>query len=472
LLVPDLLGEGNLGSPAELTSEREALEALQQHAKAEGIAVDFEEARAELLRAEFERALRLSSPDRAAEIAARFSGRPDGMLLEARLSLARGERPPQGPLKVLTQATDPRVAEAARVLLARLIAPERPAQALELLREKVRPHVVERERDRANLFSTAEKLDVQAVGSLLERVDDTELKRRAALNVIDAGRRLAAQRPVELERLSAALRILVLLGARTARDGEASVVFARAVVSAAREVGDGGARVLLLEHLAESGLRCGEFEQGGLLVDASPLEPEAIRLRTLVALVRLEVRIQRAHLEGLSPEALDALPKDAASLYLRHRIALACGDSKAAAALHRLVGDALGKELGPVHRARALAIGSEAAGDAEATLVERALALDPGSPWVRICHARVLAKQGQGPKALDEAEGAHVLFDRKNRARHGEEAERLRFWRALTLVHAQRRDEALTEVFLKKLEKAGDAQQPEVADEARALLAE
>jgi hypothetical protein len=222
--------------------------------------------------------------------------------------------------------------------------------------------------------------------------------------------------------------------------------------------------VVLLERLAHTGLRCGDLRATWAFVDRVAAQPrgspqrEALRLRCVGAFVRLDLRLFRAHVAALDVSAFPWIPSDSVAAYLRARAELAGGGAVDAAALKALARD---ESLGPIHRARCFL----AAG-----FPRRALKLDAGSPWVRIGYARALAEEGKAAEALDESEGAHVLFDRVARDRPGEADDRFRFLRELTLLHATRRDETLTEVFLRTLEKKGGPNAADVRAQADAIL--
>ena len=64
-----------------------------------------------------------------------------------------------------------------------VVAEDAPDQALDLLREKVRPALAAEEANRARLFLAAAKLDPMSVAALLERVEDPRLRRQTALAV-------------------------------------------------------------------------------------------------------------------------------------------------------------------------------------------------------------------------------------------------------------------------------------------------
>ena len=484
-IVPDLLGDGRLGSREAVETARRELSDLKTVARETGVALDLSEVEAALVRVDFERALAASDLEAATKVSERFSGRPESLILEARLELARGERPTPEPLQVLADAPIPMLAEAARVLLARIVREEHPEQALTLLESKVNPGRAAAERAGPTLFLAVTKLDPLRVAELVKTLPaqgGDALRRAASLKASRRGMRLAEERPLPVQRLEDALRIVVLLGFRALHSTTEGTELATGVAQAASErqrraqsPKQETESVLLLEHLAEAGLTCTDSSELMALADRltkarSDPKRERLRTRLLVAMIRLDVRLFRAHLAAVTSDDLKALPKDIPASTLRWRVAAAKGSVDAGQELGKL--GTQSKALGPVQRAHCLLEGGRAEPDptAAATLIRRALTLDPQSPWVRIAFADVLAREGKLAKALDESEGAHVLFANVARGRPGKDLDELEFLRRLCMVQAHRGDENLSEVFLKTLEKKGDPQVAEIRARVAAAL--
>jgi hypothetical protein len=481
--APDLAGAGAVLSEGEAAELRERLGDLRLRAGEVSVSVDLFDADKALHVAEFERNLRAGSWVAARRVVDRFSGRPEGMLLEARLQLAQGEVPAHEPLRALADAKDDELAVAARLLRAHLLAEESPEEALEVLRERVPPHRAEQVRARVALFLAVTRLDAQALEISLANEVPPATRRKATLQVILQGQRVARERPLDVAALEKVLRLLVPLRADAFRDHDA----ARGLVGGALEgvhrqgLGSAEAGVLLVEHLAEAGLRArsDEGSEAGVLLDAVCAGPPAggaqatLRGRLLLALARLGARVERPHLRGLTPAALEPLPVDVHREVLAARLRLAAGEgeAEARAALRALVtGARAGRLVGP-ERGRALLEASRGLPVGEAApLVERGLALDPGCPWLRLRWVEVLAEQGHATRALREVEGAFVLFQKVTRRRLGEEEGRIRFLRGVTLVHAARGDEVRVEVYLDKLRRLGDPEVDAVAERAAARL--
>lgn len=479
--TPDLTGAGPLGDPAQLDALRLRLTDLRRRAADESISLDLLDIDAALHRAELERALRGGDVEAARAVARRFADQPVGMLLEARLELASGERPAPEPLQVLAQSPDDALAEAARLLLAHLLAEDSPDEALEALSERVRPGRDAAIRARIDLHRAASRLDAAALERCLAADPPAPARRKATLQAVRAGLRLTGTRPLPVADLEPMTRALLLLGGVRVQGEDEAVRLVRGVIAGLREgppPGEDG--ISLLERLAECGLRCGEAAEAASLLDHVAAAPPGgvaqatLRLRLLVALARLGARLEAVHLRGLPLEAAERLPRDAWSDYLRARLQLLAGGEEQAAgrtALRALVEGPRGADLGPIERAEGLLEASREATPAEArALLQRALGLDPDSPWLRLAFADALARGGEPQRALSEAEGAQVLFDRVSRERLGEEQARLRLLRGLTLVHARRGDEGLTQIFLQRLAREGDPEQAAVAAEARAAL--
>ncbi|RMG15893.1 MAG: hypothetical protein D6731_07325 [Planctomycetota bacterium] len=483
--VPDLMGLGGIAPQERLEEIREAAKLLKRRATETGIALDLSDVGLRLARAPFERALRARDFDAAERSLAAFEGRPEGYLLGARLALARGERPDHEVVRALTRSADPELQEAARLLAAHLRAEESPDEALDLLREGVRPQVAIPARAHAFLFQAVRALDVEALRRWLPEVHVAGARRRAASRLVAAGARAASARPLDVPAVERVLRCLRPLGERALATDDAAGTFVREVLAGVRaatgssEVND--ACVRLLEDLAAAGFRAPKPRDADALLDRCAATPAPDgdlalrRARLLVALSGLNLRVERVHLVGISPAVFARLPAGPSVRLLRARAALAAGGPAAAeakASLDELLRTPEARALTPIERATAILLASAGAPAPErAAAVRRAFGLDPACPWVRVGLAEVYAREGDPAQAAEEALRAQVLCDDLMRGRPGENAARLRLRRELVFVHALRRDENLTEVFLGYLAEAGDPDLDATRARARELLA-
>ncbi|MCA8922458.1 MAG: serine/threonine protein kinase [Planctomycetes bacterium] len=220
---------------------------------------------------------------------------------------------------------------------------------------------------------------------------------------LDRARAALRAAPVDVEALKQALP---LLNRALSPADEAHSAFADELLAYLRDPGgeQGSEFALpLLEELARSGARPGARAVAERMCESlywsQRFEPEPSgMLRGLIALVRMDVDVDGVN-HGFKREATSSSFPDSAPLrYLRARYAHALtrlareqGPSEALIALGEE------PELGPVTRARALALGLVGERDParRLRLAERALALDPFSGHVRLAHARALLVDGQ-----------------------------------------------------------------------------
>jgi len=199
---------------------------------------------------------------------------------------------------------------------------------------------------------------------------------------------------------------------------------------AAEASGDWVAATESLERLAASGLGLGRPEAGDALIDGASFTnmmpslsvPPGAYWRTLVACARLDVPLAYDHVKdqyndlGLADAPWDGEERsDPAVRYVLDRVAIANGSSQHARAdLLELLAEP--SPLGPRATARGLVAalddhGPRAGPVEQLAIAERAVALDPASPWGQRRLAEALLAAGEPEAARAASERSLELFE-------------------------------------------------------------
>ncbi|MGE0713760.1 MAG: hypothetical protein AB7N76_21705 [Planctomycetota bacterium] len=377
--APPLLGGGRAPDEVALVSLETRLADLVARAQQEGLPLDTLNAQTCLARARFEAAVRAGKLDAAAEQVARLGRSGEEAILRARLELARGRDPDPAWLSSWIEASDPEVAEAARVLLAWQVAADDPRQARGLLGERVAPGLARPALARVELVEAALALEPHRIQALVQEAGPRGAHApRVRRRVLREGLELCEEPTLQPSHLLRVVKVVALLRGDPGPDGPA---FARAALGVARVLegrlgnDEDTPRRLetllgLVNALAASGLRAGPCREGGLLLDATLGRaelPAAARAELARALARLDLPFYAPQLERLPLEEIaSAAAQDPCARALVARVR---GGPELSA-----LADAPPKPLGPALRAQLLL----AAGGAERA--KAALELDPRSP--------------------------------------------------------------------------------------------